>query len=103
MQIIKKQSGQIIILGLVFALVILVIIVGLVEYAAIQSRSHRAAIYREQALNIAEAGVEAAIWKLNNQSGYNGESNSVYSNGTYTITITNLSGSSKLIKADSGD
>jgi Tfp pilus assembly protein PilX len=96
----KRQSGQIIIIALVFMAVVSTVIVALVGYAGVQIRSHRQAVARTQALSIAEAGIEAAIWKLNNQPGYTGESNSSYGSGTYNITITNLSGSSKLIRAD---
>lgn len=96
----EKQSGQIIIFGLVFGLIILIMISALVEYAGIQTRSHRQAIASIQALNVAEAGIERAIWKLNNQIGYAGENNSAFGPGIYSITVSNLSSSSKLVKAE---
>ena len=96
----KKQSGQIIIVALIFMAVTSTAIVALVGYAGLQIRSHRQAVARTQALSIAEAGIEQAIWKLNNQPGYPGENNTAYSNGTFSITLTNMSASTKLIRAD---
>lgn len=94
------QSGQIIIIALVFMTIVAVAVGSLVGYAGVQIKSHRQAVSRSTALSIAEAGLEAAVWKLNNQPGYNGETGTVYGAGTYNITLTNLSGSSKLVKAD---
>lgn len=96
----KNQQGQIIIIALVLTAVVIAIVGTLLGYAGVQVRSHKQAVARAQALNIAEAGIEAAVWKLNNQQGYNGESGTVYGAGVYNITITNLSGSSKLLKAE---
>lgn len=97
----KHESGQIIILGLIFMTVVTASVGALVGYAGVQIRSHRQAVARSQGLGIAEAGVEAAIWKLNHQVGYAGESNTSFGDGVYSITITNLSGSQKLIRSDS--
>jgi Tfp pilus assembly protein PilX len=96
----KQEQGQVIIVALVFMLIVVVLVVSLVGYASVQVRSQRQALAREQALNIAEAGIELAVWKLNNQAGYTGETGTGYANGVYNLTITNLSGSTKLIRAD---
>jgi len=96
----SKESGQIMILALTFMLIVTAAVVSLVGYVTIQIKSHKQSLGREQALNIAEAGAELAIWKLNNQAGYSGESNTAYSNGTYTVTMSNLSASSKIVKVD---
>jgi hypothetical protein len=96
-----KQQGQILLLALVFMAIVTTIVVSLVGYAGIQIKAHRQAVAREQGINISEAGAELAIWKLNNQGGYTGETNTAYANGVYSVTITNLSASSKLIKVDS--
>jgi cytoskeletal protein CcmA (bactofilin family) len=96
-----SQSGQILLLALVFMVIVTSLVVSLVGYAASQIKAHRQAVAREQGINIAEAGAELAIWKLNNQAGYSGETNTSYGNGVYSVTITNLSGTSKLVKVDS--
>ncbi|HEV8601353.1 MAG TPA: hypothetical protein VGQ87_02005 [Patescibacteria group bacterium] len=100
LEIRNYESGQIIIIAAVFMLVALSAISALVGYSALQIKSHRQAIGREQAVSIAEGGIEKAIWKLNNTSGYTGESGTVLGAGTYNITITNVDSITKLIKAD---
>ncbi|MBI4049546.1 MAG: hypothetical protein HY395_01880 [Candidatus Doudnabacteria bacterium] len=95
-----SQKGQIIIIAAVFMLVVVGLISSLVAYAGIQIKGHRQAVARVLALSIAEAGIEQAIWKLNSQPGYNGESGVAYNGGAFDISITNLSGSSKLIRAE---
>jgi hypothetical protein len=96
----SKQNGQIIIMAMAFVLIITFLVAGTVTYTLIQARSHKQAVAREQALNIAEAGVEDAIWSLNNVAGYTGETNTAYSNGTYTVAVSNLSSATKVIKVD---
>lgn len=86
--------------ALVFMGVVITLITGLVSFTALQLRLHRQAVAREQAISIAEAGIEKAVWKLNNQGGYNGETGTVFGNGVYNVTVTNLSSNSKIIKAD---
>ncbi|HYC29163.1 MAG TPA: hypothetical protein VEB42_10105, partial [Chitinophagaceae bacterium] len=86
----KNETGQMIILALVLSSALLILITGLVAYWMTQIKHHKQAIGRTQALSIAEGGLELAIWKLNNQPGYSGETNTVYGNGTYNVTITNL-------------
>jgi hypothetical protein len=94
------QSGQLLVIAAIFVAVFTTIIVSLVGYAGLQAKSHRQAVAREQAINIAEAGIEQAVWKFNNQQNYNGEIGNSYGNGVYNVTVTNLSGSSKIIKVD---
>jgi Tfp pilus assembly protein PilX len=95
----KNQKGQIIIIVLVFMGIVTTLGIALVGYASIEIRSHRQAVGRVQGLSIAEAGIEAAIWKLNNQSGYSGETGTAFQNGEYDVSITDLSGSQKLVRA----
>ncbi|OGF04322.1 MAG: hypothetical protein A3H14_04230 [Candidatus Doudnabacteria bacterium RIFCSPLOWO2_12_FULL_49_8] len=101
LKIINSQHGQILLLVLVFMAVVTSIVVSLMGYAGLQIRAHRQSVARGQGINIAEAAVELAVWKLNNQANYSGEANTPYANGVYNIVITPLSATSKLIKIDS--
>lgn len=94
-----RQSGQMIITVVIFALIIMVAVSSLVGYAMLQIQAQRQAVGRTLGLSIAEAAVESAIWKLNNQPGYNGESGTGYNGGVYNITLTTL-GNSKIIRAE---
>jgi len=95
-----NQKGQIIIIVLFFMGIVTMLGISLVGYAGVEIKSHRQAVAREQGLNIAEAGIEVAIWKLNNQPSYTGETATTFQNGEYDITITDLGGNQKLIKAE---
>jgi Tfp pilus assembly protein PilX len=98
-----QQSGQLIILVAVFMMVILTLVIGLVGYASVQIRSERQAVGRVQGLNIAEGGIEKALYKLNNPSSYpaySGETGTALGAGTYNITITTVNSITKIIKAD---
>ena len=97
----KNQSGQLIILVLPFLLVFFLILSALLAYTGSEILSHRSAVSREQALHIAEAGAELAIWKLNNQAGYAGESNTSYGNGTFSVSIASIDSSKKSITVTS--
>jgi hypothetical protein len=96
----SRSDGQVMLLAIIMSAILLTLISGLVGYWMSQVGHHRQAIGRAQALSIAEAGVEMALWKLNNQPGYTGETGTAYASGTYNVTITNLGSTSKLIKAD---
>ncbi len=73
---------------------------SLVSFWMLQLSHQRQAVGRTQALSIAEAGVEMGLWKLNNQPGYIGETDTVYGEGTFTVTVTNSSTTTRLIKAE---
>ncbi len=94
---IKLESGQVLVLTMVSLTVMFVMMGALLSYTTAQIILHRSAVSKEQALNIAEAGVEIAIWKLNNQGGYSGETNTSYGNGAYTISVASVNPDSKTI------
>jgi Tfp pilus assembly protein PilX len=96
----QTQKGQIIIIVLVFMGIVVTLGIALVGYAGVEIRAHRQAVGREQGLSIAEAGIEVAIWKLNNQPGYVGETGTLFQNGEYNITLTDIAGGNKLIKVE---
>jgi hypothetical protein len=96
-----KQDGQILIFTLVIMVIVSIMIAGLVGYTGVQIKSHRQAVNRTVGLDIAEAGAELAVWKLNNQPGYTGEINTAYGNGTYTVTVSSEGPTTKLVKVDS--
>lgn len=70
---------------------------ALLMYTGSHVLSHRNSVRKEQALHIAEAGTELAIWKLNNQPDYNGELNTSFANGAFDIKIANISSNTKKI------
>src|SRR3990170_7829049 len=69
-------SGQMMIIAIIFLAVVLVISAALFTSVAGFLRFGSNSILREQATNLAEAGIDRAIWKLNETAGsYTGETN----------------------------
>src|SRR5262245_16319955 len=97
----RKEQGQILLVAIIFMSIVLTAVASAMGDLGVQIKSHRQAVARVQGLSIAEAGAELALWKLNNQIGYNGESNTSYGAGVYTVTITGISGGNKTVKVDS--
>src|SRR3990167_4752055 len=91
-------SGQILIIAIIFLAVILVLSAALFTSVAGFLRFGSNSILREQATNLAEAGVDKAIWQLNeNPSGYSGETNtSLGTTGTFTVTIEDKSATKEI-------
>ncbi|MEK7567597.1 MAG: hypothetical protein AAB513_01600 [Patescibacteria group bacterium] len=60
----KKEEGVVLVQVLVFATVSVIIMTGLVGWAGSNVKAARLAFYREQAFQIAEAGIEYYRWHL---------------------------------------
>ena len=59
-----QQNGSILIQAVVFGGIAVIIIGALVSWASVNIKAGRAALYREQALQIAEAGIDYYRWHL---------------------------------------
>ncbi len=95
---INYQSGQIIIIAVVFMAILLTMSAALVGYTTIQLRGERQAYGLARVLQIAEAGVDKAIYELNQNSGFAGESLTLGS-GEVVTTVTTLNSNTKQISA----
>jgi hypothetical protein len=60
----KFQKGSLLIQALVFGSIAVVIIGGLINFASVNIKAGRLALYREQALQVAEAGIDYYRWHL---------------------------------------
>lgn len=97
----QLQKGSLLVQALVFGSIAVVIIGGLVSWAGLNIKASRLALYREQALQIAESGIDYYRWHLAHaptdyQDGtgtstpsvrpfYDKDGNQI---GTFTLTIT---------------
>ncbi len=77
--------------------ILLVISAGLITYTTSYSRSERKTVAASQALALAEAGIDKAIYQLNQNANYTGEADTAVGNGTFTISVSSIDGSSKRI------
>ncbi len=61
------------------------------------SKSTRYDVESAQALAIAEAGMDKAVYELNQNTSYSGETNTVLGSGVFTVTVSNINSTSKQI------
>lgn len=95
-----NQSGQIMVFVFVALGVVLFTVLSIVAGAQIYFQNATYSIDSEKATALAEAGVDKAITALNKTGGsYNGESETVLGEGSYSITITSKDAATKIIDA----
>ncbi len=109
------QSGTLLVQVLVFATIAIVVIGALISWASVNIKASRVALYREQALQISEAGIDYYRWHLahanNDYKDGNATSTGPYVHdffdkdgvkiGTFTLTITPPSTGSTIVTIQS--
>lgn len=94
------ETGQVIILALIFLTVILTVVSLLVGFVGLNVQAGRRALASEQALHLAEGAVDKAVWQLNATGGaYTGETNTALGVGVFDVSIANISPTVKEITA----
>lgn len=95
-----NQNGQIFVLALIVLTLIMVNTIIIIGNALTLRTSSTYSVSDVQATNLAEAGIDKAVASLNATGGsYNGEAETAFGVGTYTVTVTNLDASNKLIQS----
>ena len=89
--------GSIFIFALIVSGVIMAVTTGFFNYFASAVHAERSALASAQALALAEAGIDAAIYALNHDGSYSGESNTALGDGVFSVSIANISGNAKRI------
>ena len=101
----KRRRGIILVMALIFLAAISAASVIVYERTNSGTKSTSRRVNDQEAIRVAEAGIEKAVWCLNNPTNttdcpgnpnYTGESSSSFGRGEYTITVTG-SGSTKTI------
>lgn len=97
----RFPRGQIMVVAIIFLAVILILAASLFGRVAGFLRFGSNSIIREQATQLAEAGVDKAIWQLNETAGaYSGETNTPLGTiGTFTVTVIPKTSSLKTLTA----
>ena len=104
-----KRRGSAIIVAIVFLSIILGAAVSLVNYTAISNQATKSIDYYTEAKNIAEAGIEKALWCVKQTVGtncggtygtnYTGESNVPFGSGVFTVTVTPIDINTKKVES----
>lgn len=90
------SRGYILLLALVFAGIMTAALSSVVDYATLGARSERASVASAQALALADAGIDKAIYELNQNSSFSGETYSSIPGGVFVTSIS-TAGNSKYI------
>lgn len=95
-----RNKGQILVIAIVFLTVILLTSLTLYSLVAFFARNAQLGLSKEQALHLAEAGVEKAVWSLNfHGESYTGEQATPLGPGEFSVTLNNLGLYSKEVVA----
>lgn len=95
----RHQSGYLLIVTLVFFSVLFVLSVAFVESTVVYTKFERHAVASAQALALAEAGIDKAVYELNQSASYTGESDTALDPGTFTVSVSTVDGNTKAITA----
>ena len=93
--------GYVLLLTLVVSAVITTVTTGFFNYYVSAIHAERFALASTQARALAEAGIDKAVYELNQNGSYFGESNVALGNGTFSISVASISSNSKRITATS--
>ena len=94
-----RHKGYVLILALVFFGIFFTISGAYLKTVTSSARLAHHDVASAQALALAEAGVDKALYELNQNGSYTGETNTALDAGTFTITISTVDGSTKRITA----
>jgi len=91
------RRGYILVLALVFLGIFFTSATAYLSSVTSASRSTRVTVASTQALSLAEAGMDQAAYQLNQSASYTGEANTALGGGVFTVTISNIDSSTKLV------
>lgn len=95
----RKESGQILILVFVALGVVLFTTLFIIGGAQVYFQNTQYSTSAEKATALAEAGVDKALNSLNKTGGsYNGEAETSFGDGSYSVSVTNKDAANKLLQ-----
>ncbi|MBI5003761.1 hypothetical protein HZC00_01570 [Candidatus Kaiserbacteria bacterium] len=89
------RQGYVLVMALVFMAIFVMVFAGFINHMTLYARSQHIAIADKQAIALAEAGIDKAIYELNQNAGYTGEVNTALGAGTFTTTVTAVNSNTK--------
>lgn len=96
---IKKESGQILILVFIALGVVLFSVLFIIGGAQLYFQNALYSVNAEKATALAEAGIDKALASLNKTGGsYNGETETPLGEGSYSVTVANKDAATKILQ-----
>lgn len=97
---IRSESGQILLFTIFALMVVLFSVLFLITGSQIYYLNSTNATESEKVIALAESGIDKAIAAINSPgSNYSGESETLLGDGSFSVTVTNMGNSNKIIAA----
>lgn len=93
----NPSRGAILIFVLIASAVVMITTTAFFNYFASAIKAERFSFAGAQAQSLAEAGVDKAVYELNQSSGYSGETNTALGNGSFTVSVSSIDSITKRI------
>lgn len=94
-----KEKGQVLLLLILVVSIVLFITLALVGGATLYFQNATYSVNSEKATALAEAGIDKAVVSLNSNPNYTGETEEMFGDGSYSITLTTKDAATKIIEA----
>lgn len=91
------SRGSILLLALIIGAVIMSVTTAYFGYVGSALHAERFSVTNAQAAALAEAGVDQAVYQLNQNSSYAGETDTALGAGTFTVSVATINGSTKRV------
>lgn len=89
------RQGYVLLLALIFLGIFFTTGSAYLNAVTSSARSVRSSVSSAQALSLAEAGIDAAVYQLNQNGNYSGEANTALGAGVYTVVVSNIDTNTK--------
>ena len=89
--------GYILILSLIVSAVVMTVTTGFFNYYGSAMHAERFSLAEAQAQALADAGVDKAIYELNQDAGYSGETDTPLGNGVFSALVASVDSNTKYI------
>lgn len=93
----REPRGQIVLIALVFFAIFLTIASALISYVIQFRISERHAVASAKALYLAEAGFDKAVYELNRNASYAGETETALGEGEFTVSVATIDSGTKRV------
>lgn len=94
---IALSRGYILILSLIVSAVVMTVTTGFFNYYGSAVHAERSALAEAQAQALADAGIDKAVYELNQDAGYSGEIDTPLGNGVFSVSVASVDGNTKHI------
>ena len=91
------RRGSVLLFALVVSGIVMAVTTSFFGYFGSAVRAERFAVASAQAQALAEAGVDSAIYNLNQNPSYTGETDTALGGGTFSVSVASITGSTKRV------